>query len=145
MRYARSRRLVLAWTTSIYLADLIHCERIRQGAVPVGRKIGFSNPEMWSIYGVREPIGAYVHDNTVVQFSDGHTTCGIGGFTEPKIEPEIVFHFHSFPPSGGDVAAILACIDWVALGFEIVQLHFPGWKFRAADTIADGGCTENCW
>jgi 2-keto-4-pentenoate hydratase len=37
-----------------------------------------------------------------------------------------------------DPAELLACIDWIAHGFEIVQSHFPGWKFRAADTIADG-------
>ena len=27
-----------------------------------------------------------------------------------------------------DGAAILACIDWIAHGVEIVQSHFPGWK-----------------
>ena len=27
----------------------------------------------------------------------------------------------------------------MALGFEIVQSHFPGWKFKAADTVADSG------
>jgi 2-oxo-3-hexenedioate decarboxylase len=34
---------------------------------------------------------------------------------------------------------ILDCIGWVAHGFEVVQSHFPGWKFAAADTVADGG------
>lgn len=33
--------------------------------------------------------------------------------------------------------AVLACIDWIAHGIEIVQSHFPGWKFQAADTITD--------
>src|ERR1700738_344586 len=28
---------------------------------------------------------------------------------------------------------------WVALGFEIVQSIYPGWKFSAADTIAANG------
>jgi 2-oxo-3-hexenedioate decarboxylase len=28
-------------------------------------------------------------------------------------------------------------IDWVAHAFEIVQSHFAGWKFQAADTIVD--------
>ncbi|MFO7685566.1 MAG: hypothetical protein R6V60_05705 [Desulfobacterales bacterium] len=34
---------------------------------------------------------------------------------------------------------ILASIDWVAHGIEIVQSQFPGWQFQAADTIADWG------
>lgn len=119
------------------VAELIHRARVQQGAVPVGRKISFTNPDMWSLYGVREPIWAYLYDTTVVYLGGGHKTCSIGRFTEPKIEPEIVFHFHSAPPPDGNLATILACIDWVAHGFEIVQSHFPGWKFRAADTVAD--------
>ena len=119
------------------VAHLVHETRLQEGAVPVGRKIGFTNPDMWSRYGVREPIWAYIYDTTVVRLSDKHETCKIGRFAEPKIEPEIVFHFRSAPPVGGDLPAILECIDWVAHAFEIVQSHFPGWKFQAADTVAD--------
>jgi 2-oxo-3-hexenedioate decarboxylase len=32
-----------------------------------------------------------------------------------------------------DETALLACIDWVGHGFEIVQSIFPGWKFSAPD------------
>lgn len=124
-------------TCAYAVADLIHRKRVQQGAVPVGRKIGFTNPDMWSLYGVREPIWAFMYNTTVAAVTGGHTTCSIGRFTEPKIEPEIVFHFRSAPPIGGDPSAILRCIDWVANGFEIVQSHFPGWKFRAPDTVAD--------
>lgn len=120
------------------LADLMHQARMREGATPVGRKIGFTNPDMWSVYGVHEPIWAHVYDTTVVHVGERSATCSIGRFAEPKIEPEIVFHFRSAPPPDGDLAAILACIDWVAHGFEIVQSHFPGWKFKAPDTVADG-------
>jgi 2-oxo-3-hexenedioate decarboxylase len=38
-----------------------------------------------------------------------------------------------------DLRSILKCIDWFAHGFEIVQSHFPGWQFQAADTVVDGG------
>jgi 2-keto-4-pentenoate hydratase len=31
------------------VAQLIHEMRVKEGAVPVGRKIGFTNPEMWSV------------------------------------------------------------------------------------------------
>lgn len=119
------------------VADLIHRERVAQGLKPVGRKIGFTNPDMWSIYGVAEPIWAYVYDSTVVRARGGHIDCSLGRFTEPKIEPEIVLHFRTAPPVNGDLDAILASIDWVAHAFEIVQSHFPGWKFKAADTVAD--------
>tara|TARA_R110000823_G_scaffold315018_3_gene445327 strand:- start:162 stop:992 length:831 start_codon:yes stop_codon:yes gene_type:complete len=119
------------------VADLIHHARIRQGAVPVGRKIGFTNPDMWAQYGVGEPIWAHIYDTTVVQSHCETKPCSISRFTEPKIEPKIIFHFRTAPPIGGDLKSILQCIDWVAHGFEIVQSHFPGWKFQAADTVAD--------
>ena len=92
----------------------------------MGRKIGFTNPDMWALYGVGEPIWAYVYDTTVVRVNVGSAPCRLAGFAEPKIEPEGVFHFHSTPPQGGDLAAILDCVDWVTHGFEIVQSHFPG-------------------
>jgi 2-oxo-3-hexenedioate decarboxylase len=120
------------------VAQLIHEARLGEGATPVGRKIGFTNPHMWSLYGVREPIWGYMYDRTVVPLSANHETCSLGRFAEPKIEPEIVFHFRAAPPVDGDLPAILECIDWVAHAFEIVQSHFPGWKFQAADTVADG-------
>jgi 2-keto-4-pentenoate hydratase len=44
---------------------------------------------------------------------------------------EIQFYTSPDPPGAN------ACIDWIAHGIEIVQSHFPGWKFQAADTIAD--------
>jgi 2-keto-4-pentenoate hydratase len=126
-------------TIAYDVAHLIHRARMDEGAVPVGRKIGFTNPEMWSLYGVHEPIWAHVYDTTVVHLAAGDAKCRIGRFAEPKIEPEIVIHFRSAPPVSDDLDEILACVDWVAHGIEIVQSHFPGWKFQAADTIADCG------
>lgn len=38
-----------------------------------------------------------------------------------------------------DERALLACLAWVAPGFEVVQSLFPGWRFRAPDTVAAFG------
>ncbi len=48
---------------------------------------------------------------------------------QPKIEPEIVLQFHTAPQIGAGLTGVLNAIGWVAHGFEIVQSHFPGWKF----------------
>jgi 2-oxo-3-hexenedioate decarboxylase len=60
----------------------------------------------------------------------------LAAFSEPRIEPEIMFGFARAPAPGMDDAAILDCIDWVALGFEIVHSIYPGWTFQAPDTVA---------
>ena len=114
----------------------------------VGRKIGFTNRTIWDQYGVYEPIFGYMYDRTVtwvpdrVWELDGHGPEGalsLDGLVQPLIEPEIVFRLKSTPPNTDDPVALLRSIEWVGHGIEIVQCHFPDWKFAVADTIADGG------
>lgn len=57
-------------------------------------------------------------------------------FAEPRIEPEIMFGLGKAPSPDMDEAALLDCVDWTALGYEVGQSIFPGWKFAASDTIA---------
>ncbi|PYM11748.1 MAG: decarboxylase [Candidatus Rokuibacteriota bacterium] len=117
----------------------VHAARVARGERPIGRKIGFTNRHLWTEYGVREPIWGFVYDTTLVHAPDGHAAVVVAGLAEPRIEPEIVLHFRSAPPVTRDEAAIVECIDWIAHGFEIVQTPFPGWKFKAADTVAVNG------
>jgi len=114
----------------------------------VGLKIGFTNREIWDQYGVYEPILGYMYDRTVRWVQDrtwdvdgwgDEALLSLEGLSQPLIEPEIVFHFRESPPLTDDPVALLGAIDWVGHGFEIVQCHFPGWKFAVADTVADGG------
>jgi 2-oxo-3-hexenedioate decarboxylase len=63
----------------------------------------------------------------------------VKSFTEPRIEPEIMFGLKAAPLADMNEAALLDCIEWVSLGYEIVQSIFPGWKFTAADTVAANG------
>ena len=67
------------------------------------------------------------------------TALPLAGFAEPRIEPEIVFGLSAAPAADMDETALLACLEWVAHGFEIVQSIYPQWKFAAADTVAANG------
>jgi 2-oxo-3-hexenedioate decarboxylase len=109
------------------------------GEIPVGRKIGFTNRTIWAEYKVYGPIWGYVYNRTVHDLAEIADTFSLTGLAEPRIEPEIVFKLASAPIPGMDETALLACIDWVAHGFEIVQSIFPGWKFSAPDTVAAFG------
>jgi len=117
-------------------AALAHNMRIAKGYTALGRKIGFTNRRMWDEYGVRAPIWGYVYDRTM---HDLAASLPVAAYTEPKIEPEIIFGFAVAPSPSMDDAALLSCIAWLAHGFEIAQSIFPGWKFGVADTVvADG-------
>jgi 2-oxo-3-hexenedioate decarboxylase len=121
------------------VAAAIRQMRETRGETPVGRKIGFTNRTIWAEYNVYEPIWGYVYNHTVHDLADLGETFSLRGLAEPRIEPEIVFKLAVAPAPGMDETALLACIDWVAHGFEIVQSIFPGWKFSAADTVAAFG------
>lgn len=121
------------------VADRIHRVRVTAGAVPRGRKIGFTNANIWPEYDVHHPIWGWMYEHTQVDGANGHAVVPLAGLSEPKIEPEIAFGLRTAPARGADVAQLLECIEWVAPAFEVVQSHFPGWKFRAPDTVADGG------
>jgi 2-keto-4-pentenoate hydratase len=103
-----------------------------------GRKIGFTNREMWKVYGVDSPVWGYATSRTTHTLSDTPVV-PIAELCEPRIEPEIMFGLGAPPaPDMGD-SELIDCVEWVALGYEIVQSIFPGWKFTGADTVAANG------
>src|SRR5215470_18091311 len=113
-------------------------KRAARGETRRGRKIGFTNRTIWAQYGVYTPIWGYVYDSTMHELSNT-VPLRLDGFAEPRIEPEIIFGLARVPSPDMDESALIACIDWVAHGFEIVQSIFPGWQFSVADTVAANG------
>jgi 2-keto-4-pentenoate hydratase len=109
-----------------------------EGARVIGRKIGFTNRTIWAQYGVYAPVWGYVFDRSASDLG-ATEALPLRPFSEPRIEPEIMFGLAAPPSPDMDEETLCDCIDWVALGFEIVQSIFPGWKFAASDTIAANG------
>jgi 2-oxo-3-hexenedioate decarboxylase len=114
----------------------IEARRRAQGWRPVGRKVGFTNSTIWPRYGVWQPNWAHLWDRTVHRARDGRATLALAPFVQPRIEPEVVFGLNAAVPPTDDALSVLACVDWIAPGFEIVQSHFPDWKFKAPDCTA---------
>jgi len=117
----------------------IERRRRAQGWRAIGRKIGFTNRTIWARYGVYQPMWAHVFAHTVHFAPAGSASLSLARFVQPRIEPEVVFKLKAPPPDTDDARALLACIEWIAPGFEIVQSHFPDWKFTAADCTAAFG------
>ena len=117
----------------------IETRRRAQGWKAVGRKIGFTNRTIWPRYGVYQPMWAHVWTHTIHFAPGGKAALPLNGLVQPRIEPEVVFKLNGPVPLTDDAAAVLACVEWMAPGFEIVQSHFPDWKFAAADCTAAFG------
>ena len=120
--------------------------REAEGHRVTGRKLGLTNRAAWEPLGLNAPVWSYVYDNTVHHVenhgeAEGDPfTLSLAEFAAPKLEPEIVFGWR-----GGKTAPrenpwdVLQNVAWLALGFEIVDCHYPDWRFRPADAVADFG------
>jgi 2-keto-4-pentenoate hydratase len=115
---------------------LVHEERLKSGWKPVGRKIGFTNRDMWSLFGVAQPVWSFVYDRTYEEIDSTHR-CPLLDLVEPKIEPEIVFCMRAAPSVGASEEEVLHCVEWMAHGIEMVQCHYPDWKFTSTDAVCD--------
>lgn len=116
------------------------CEKRRaRGEKPIGRKLGFTNRNIWDEYKVYAPIWSYVYDTTVREVAPPGAVFDMSTVVEPRIEPEITLALKCAPEPGMNEAQLLGCLDWVAHGFEVVQSLFAGWKFASADTVAAFG------
>lgn len=118
-------------------AEILKLRRAR-GEKTVGRKIGFTNRNIWAEYGATAPIWAHVYDRTLVHAKDGRATVSLKGSARPRLEPEIAFKLKA-PLAAGvhEPARVLETIEWLAPSFEIVDCHFGDWKFKSADSAAD--------
>jgi 2-oxo-3-hexenedioate decarboxylase len=118
-------------------AETLKLRRAR-GERTVGRKIGFTNRNIWAEYGATAPIWAHVFDRTLTYATDGRSTIALKGSARPRLEPEIAFRLKAPLPAGvNDPARILEAVEWLAPSFEIVDCHFADWKFKPADSAAD--------
>lgn len=134
-----SRNPALDLSEAYRVTPVVRRLREARGEKVLGRKIGFTNRNIWSQYGVYAPIWGYVYDSTLRDLGDVPGGVPLAAFAEPRIEPEIVFGMSSAPEAGMDERDLLDCIGWIAHGYEIVQSIFPDWKFAAADTVAAFG------
>ncbi len=118
-------------------ADLVRLRRAR-GEKTAGRKIGFTNRNIWPQYGATAPIWAHVYERTVQFAQDGRAAVSLKGSVQPRLEPEIAFKLKSpVRPGQAEPARILEAVEWLAPSFEIVDCHFADWKFDPADSVAD--------
>lgn len=124
--------------TAYRIAAAVRQKRLRRDGPAIGRKIGFTNHLMWERYEVKAPIWGYMYESTVRQIEDD-ARISLAGFPEPKIEPEIVFGLCAVPYPGMNEAELLASIEWVALGFEMVSSIHSEWHFKPVDAVAAYG------
>jgi 2-oxo-3-hexenedioate decarboxylase len=128
----------------VTMAYAVEAELVRRrradGRTTVGRKVGFANKAMWRALKLETLVWAYMYDDTVRFAEHGLAALSAGRMFSPKIEPEIVFKLkRPLDSAGADPAAVLEAVEWLALGFEVIECVFPAWKFQPVDFVASYG------
>lgn len=120
-------------------AELVRLRR-EAGHRTVGRKIGYANRAMWRVLKLDTLVWAHMYDDTVQYAQHGSATLSVDRMFSPKIEPEIVFKLRSaLSADAVEPETALAGVEWMALGFEIIECPFPEWKYQPADFVAAYG------
>jgi len=119
--------------------ELVRMRR-SEGRGTVGIKVGYANKAIWRVLKLETLVWAHMYDDTVRDADGNLATLSLAHMISPKIEPEIVFKMRA-PLSAGitEAAAALEAVEWLALGFEIIDCPYADWKFQPADFIAAYG------
>jgi 2-oxo-3-hexenedioate decarboxylase len=120
-------------------AELVRLRRAG-GRSTVGRKVGFASKAMWRMLKLDTLVWAHMYRDTVHEATGGEALLALGHRYSPRIEPEMVVKLRAPIAAGtADAAAVLASVDWLAIGFEINDCLFPDWTFQPADFVAAFG------
>ncbi|HXD17082.1 MAG TPA: hypothetical protein VN654_08695 [Vicinamibacterales bacterium] len=113
--------------------------RKESGRTVVGRKVAFGNQAVLDKLKLKTVAWGSIYDDTVHQAGAADAT-PVPFTYAPKLEPEIVFKLKS-PVTGdpADPVAILQSVEWLSLGYEIVDCPFPEWQFQPQDLVAAFG------
>jgi len=120
--------------------EILKRTREAAGHRSVGRKVGYANKAMWRVLRLETLVWAHMYDDTVHYANNNSAELALAHPRSLKIEPEIVFGSKGpIASESSDAAAGLESVDWLALGFEVIDCPFPGWKFQPSDFVASFG------
>jgi 2-oxo-3-hexenedioate decarboxylase len=106
----------------------------------VGVKAGYANKAVWRALKLETLAWGSMYEDTVAFAQRGEGSLGVGRMIAPKIEPEIVVRLGSPLPAGlTDPVEVLRHVEWLALGFEVIDPPYVDGRFQPADFVAACG------
>ena len=149
LQQARLTRTAVGKLTDDYPLDLAGAYRVQRlgidrrvagGERIVGVKMGFTSKAKMAQMGVDDVIWGILTDAMAVPGAAGTGgTAGprpydLSGLIHPKVEPEIVFRLGRRVENTDGVES---AVDAVAVGYEVLDSRFEGYKFTLPDVVAD--------
>jgi 2-keto-4-pentenoate hydratase len=119
-----------------YAVQLLQIEeRLAEGRLVKGHKVGLTSAAMQRLLGVDEPDYGHLLDDF---FHLEHVPIPLDRFLQPRIEPEVAFVLAKpLRGPGVTVHEAIAAVDFVLPALEIVDSRIAGWDITFVDTVAD--------
>lgn len=111
--------------------------RVARGERVAGVKMGFTSRAKMAQMGVDDVIWGILTDAMAVPGTPDAARPGsydLSRFIHPKVEPEVVFRLGRRVAGTDDVES---AVDAVAVGYEVLDSRFEGYKFTLPDVVAD--------
>jgi 2-keto-4-pentenoate hydratase len=117
--------------------EKLTANRLAQGGVVVGRKIGLTSPAVQRQLRVDQPDFGVLFSDMQIEENE---PISMNRLLQPKVEAEIAFVLGTDLDEGPlDDAQVRAAVDYAVAALEIVDSRIAGWDIRFADTVADNG------
>src|SRR4029453_4817561 len=108
-----------------------------EGHETIGVKVGYANKAMWRVLKLDTLVWAHMYDDTVRYADANLATLSLAHTISPKIEPEIVFKMKASLGAGiTEAAAALEAVEWLALGFEIIDCPYADLNYQPPAFVA---------
>lgn len=110
-------------------------QKLAQGHVIIGKKIGFTSEKLRRQFNVDEPDYGVLFEDCVLM---EHEPLEIEKLYSPRVEAEIAFVLKSDLDKPGITAAdVVRATEGIMPAIEIVDTRFEDWRVTVPDTIAD--------
>jgi 2-oxo-3-hexenedioate decarboxylase len=123
------------WDDAYAIQDEIRRRKIARGHKIVGLKAGLTSFAKMKQMGVDTPVFGFMADYYTVPEGG---ECQISKLIHPKVEPEIAFVTKTaIKGPGCHIGTVLAAIDFVMPGIEVIDSRYRDFKFDLKSVIAD--------
>lgn len=113
-------------------------QKIAQGKLVVGKKIGLTSKAMQESLGVDEPDYGHLLDDMAISADD--PVIYSDQVLQPRVEGELAFILKKdLVGPHVTVAEVLAATEAIVPAIEIVDSRVKDWKIKLRDTVADNG------
>jgi 2-oxo-3-hexenedioate decarboxylase len=123
------------WDDAYAIQDEIRRRKMARGHKIVGLKAGLTSFAKMKQMGVDTPVFGFMADYYAVPEGG---ECQISKLIHPKVEPEIAFVTKTaIKGPGCHIGTVLAAIDFVMPGIEVIDSRYRDFKFDLKSVIAD--------